>query len=129
MTSEELKKTWYKEYRDAHKLSEKDPVDSQKLIDWMAIEGSTRMKEQAPPPRRVVRWFAAEMEKQLVENDHKGGWGASKLAYLSKRLTDERNELSRAIRLKNPESIIKECADVANFALMIADQHGKKFGK
>jgi len=66
-------------------------------------------------------WFAREMEKKLAANSHKGGWHHCSLQYLSMRLTQERKELQKAIKSKDVNDIIGECADVANFAMMIAD--------
>lgn len=69
-------------------------------------------------------WFAREMEKRLEANDHKTGWGSCSLQYLSMRLTQERRELERAIKNKDIKNVIEECADIANFAMMIADNVG-----
>jgi len=88
--------------------------------------------------RESVLWFAIEMEKKLKANDHKGGWRNCTLQYLSMRLTQERKELYDAIENRRgsffgdshtDEEIIKECADIANYALMIADGFGKNYGK
>ena len=78
--------------------------------------------------RNSVAWFSEQMEAKLAKNDHKGGWGNCELQYLSKRLTDERKELYEAIKSKDSEKIIAECADIANFALMIADRFGNNYG-
>jgi len=66
-------------------------------------------------------WFAREMEKKLEVNSDKEGWCFCSLQYLSMRLTQEKKELARAIKKKDKKRIIEECADVANFAMMIAD--------
>ena len=66
-------------------------------------------------------WFAREMDKKLEANSHKSGWSDCTLQYLSMRLTQERKELANAIRQKNKKRIIEECTDVANFAMMIAE--------
>ncbi len=79
--------------------------------------------------RYSVRWFAEKMEAKLANNDHKGGWGSCELRYLSMRLTQERKELTEAIRSKDKQRIIDECADIANFALMIADKCGENYGR
>lgn len=73
------------------------------------------------PVRDSVQWFAQIMESKLQENDDKGGWDGCDLQYLSMRLTQERKELASAIKSGDKEKIIKECADVANFCMMIAD--------
>jgi len=87
--------------------------------------------------RESVDKFAELMENRLRENDHKGGWSNENTDWLFKRLLDESDELKKAMdeydvyqmaytprpgelqdRRRN---VRKECADVANFAMMIAD--------
>ncbi len=81
-------------------------------------------------PRYTVRWFAAEMENKLRENDWKGGWRPpgnvdkhSALLALIGRLEDEvaelKCELTRATL--DVDATTREAADVGNFAMMIAD--------
>lgn len=89
--------------------------------------------------RGCVRWFADVMEKKLRENDDKGGWDGCGPQFLLGRLMDERDELLIAIeglgsapdeeRVAYIEKAISEAADVANFAMMIADvlrQYGER---
>jgi NTP pyrophosphatase (non-canonical NTP hydrolase) len=74
-------------------------------------------------PRDEVRWFARQMEARLLANDHKGGWRDCTVEELLQRINDEYLELLEAVN-GNPSdihSIIAECADVANFAMMVAD--------
>ncbi len=77
---------------------------------------------EAPDPwplvREPVRWFAGEMERQLRHNDNKTGWGHLRKDRLLVYLAGEIGELALAA---SPEDIIHEAADVANFAMMIAD--------
>lgn len=80
-------------------------------------------------PRPAVQWFANQMEVKLKLNDHKCGWQYCELQYLSMRLTQERKELTAAIESKEPAKVISECADISNFAMMIADRFGPEFGK
>ena len=61
------------------------------------------------------------MEAKLRENDHKGGWDVNTDQELMWRLLDEMAELRHALTYGDAESIVKECADVANFAMFIAD--------
>lgn len=88
--------------------------------------------------RKSVTWFADRMEKKLRANDHKGHWSGCTRVYLFRRLRTEVRELSaassnfrRLIRKKlmtddelrdSAQALISEAADVANFAMMIADQ-------
>jgi len=70
--------------------------------------------------RPQLAWFANEMEQQLEANDHKSGWQYSTLKQLLRRLKQEVGELERAIEKGKP-LVVEEAADVANFAMMIAD--------
>lgn len=87
--------------------------------------------------RPEVIWFANKMEEKLALNDHKGGWKACDVDMLIDRMQEEIDELKDAWwKRKNDwgrsagegfmfvptnEDLIKECADVANFAMMVAD--------
>ncbi|MCU5414689.1 hypothetical protein OCE50_27885 [Bacillus wiedmannii] len=77
--------------------------------------------------RTEVKWFAEQMESKLQENDHKGGWQDCDCYWLLNRAIKECVELSRELDAHrdlgdNKEKIIKECSDVANFVMMIADK-------
>jgi len=90
--------------------------------------------------RPEVRAFAELMEQKLRENDHKGGWKKELPSLdLLPRLREETEELDDAIShwgaqvnwgkaaLYLPgciERVGREAADVANFAMMIADVCG-----
>ncbi|BFH63945.1 hypothetical protein [Paenibacillus azoreducens] len=69
-------------------------------------------------PRAEIQWFAQQMETKLRENDWKGGWKDCRIQYLLEKLDEEVHELSGCI---SNEEAIKEAADVANIAMMIAD--------
>lgn len=71
--------------------------------------------------REAVKKFIVHMEDKLRKNDHKGGWNGWSCENLFDLLLEEKNELKEALALGNPFDIIDECADVANFAMMIAD--------
>jgi hypothetical protein len=84
--------------------------------------------------RPVLMWFASQMERKLRENDHKGGWSACTMRYLLLRMKNESAELAGAIRrarqravnddywnVDDVRTIIREAADVANFAMIVAD--------
>ena len=70
--------------------------------------------------------FAGEMQRQLNENAHKGSWRRCTNRYLLNRLRQELGELRRAV--KEGKNIVEEAADVANFAMMIADNNWPKGG-
>lgn len=83
--------------------------------------------------RMEVLRFASLMEIVLKDNDHKGGWGNCDIYYLSERIHDEIIELNDALDelLKKERShprimnVRKEAVDVANLAMMIADNVSK----
>jgi hypothetical protein len=62
-----------------------------------------------------------QLEK-LERDVSKGDWKESSLDELSFDLVGEFIELRAEIKRGTPESIVSECADVANFAAMIADK-------
>jgi len=78
--------------------------------------------------RKEVKWFAEQMEKILKENDGKDHWSSYSLGHLFGLLNEEVGELESSIPsndgLLTPralDEIIKECGDVSNFSMMIAD--------
>lgn len=71
--------------------------------------------------RDELKWFAEKMETELRANDHKGGWRDCWLEDLLVRIPEEYSELLEAVRSGSIETIVSEAADVANFALMVAD--------
>jgi NTP pyrophosphatase (non-canonical NTP hydrolase) len=76
-----------------------------------------------------VEAFAEAIEERLQANDHKGGWVSCPPAYLLKRLRQEVKELAavcthRRYSRAPKEQVIHEAADVAAFAMMLADNVG-----
>jgi hypothetical protein len=97
----------------------------------------------SPPPRRAVLWFAGEMESKLRANDHKSDWLGIPLNELLTLLRAEVVELEQAVAAMQAkprkdrtlmatfalmDDVVKEAADVGNFAMMIADRVGAGFG-
>ncbi len=74
--------------------------------------------------RPEVQAFAERMERALLSNDHKGGWDDCRDEYLLGRLEDELLELRKAINGRGG-SVQEEAADVANFAMMLADNDSR----
>lgn len=76
--------------------------------------------------RPEVRAFAEAMELALQQNDHKGGWSGCSELYLVERMREEEAELVKTLITDGDQlpAILKEAADVANFAMMIADVAG-----
>lgn len=83
-------------------------------------------KHPAPVWRPEVVAFATLMEQQLRANDHKPGWKNDSSFALWSRLLQETIELNQARTARAPDSdlIGREAADVANFAMMVADVMG-----
>lgn len=86
--------------------------------------------------REALEWFAEKMEQKLAKNDKKGGWDGASDGYLLRRISNERAELARALRklkrnrragrgitTEDCAAVVREAADVANFAFMIADNY------
>jgi len=80
--------------------------------------------------RKAVTDFAKLMEERLRDNDHKGGWANDTPSSLLARIFEEWLELRDALKVVTPwgrrqdycrKAVCCECADVANFAMMIAD--------
>jgi len=73
-----------------------------------------------------LRLFLNQMYLKLRENDHKGDWRLElSIPELWELLEDEIEELAQAINSNlGSQEIVRECADVANFAMMIADVAG-----
>lgn len=88
----------------------------------------------AVEPRLAVRRFAEAMEAKLQKNDRKGGWRGCEPGWLLLRLVDEVGELAEAaLHLwrqragaseDDRRAVLAEAADVANFAMMVADVCG-----
>ena len=74
---------------------------------------------------RTVLWFVALMFEKLDQNRFKMGWDGCTQNWLLDRLEQEVGELRQAITDNKPaRDIAYEAADVANFAMMIADNSG-----
>lgn len=84
------------------------------------------MKNEPLTLRPEVEAFAQAMERELRANDHKPGWGKDNPWDLQRRLLEEAKELEDAWGNKflTGLEILAEAADVANFAMMIADVCG-----
>ena len=78
-------------------------------------------------PRQEVLKFAQEMERKLRLHDDRPHWKDSDFDYLFGRLKEEFFELLDEVTSEeiDPKKIIDEAADVANFAMMIADNARK----
>lgn len=81
-------------------------------------------KEELNESTPGIKKICSFQEIILSKNDHKGGWKKLSLKWLLRRLKTEVMELERAINKITKDTapdIDSECADVANFAMMISD--------
>jgi len=76
----------------------------------------------------LPKFFVDAMESKLQENSFKGDWEQCGFEYLYSRLVEEVGELGKAHFEGEEDAIIPEAADIANFAMMIADLFGIKEG-
>lgn len=94
---------------------------SPSLLDEIAtcLEGLGGVVKLRPD----VLAFACLMETKLRKHDAKRGqsWKQDDVRDLFDRLTDEAKELRRALNGRG--DVVDECVDVANFAMMVADQY------
>ena len=86
----------------------------------------TATRKMLTRPRKSVKWFAGVMEERLQRNDQKGGWETCSDRYLLERLAGELIELAQAVSTDKDLHVIYEAADLANFAMMIADNRTQK---
>ena len=80
--------------------------------------------------RNEIKSFAEHMEIMLKTNEYKDGWRDFTDEYLLKRLFEHFEKLKERI-LEGGSSIliIQEAANVANYAMFIADNTGRKFNE
>lgn len=99
--------------------------------DGMGTDAEAARKAfEASPTWPYVLAFARLMEAKLAKNRHKGdrsGWIKNEPDRLAERLLEELEELETEIGNGMnyvPSRVASEAADVANFAMMIADVCG-----
>ena len=73
-----------------------------------------------------IQTLVEVMKEKLAENDHKVPWDDIPNRELFTLLDDEVSELSDAILHGTPREIMRETADVANLAMMLAGNAGRK---
>lgn len=73
--------------------------------------------------RKSLKEFAEMQEEVLRDKDHKGGWKSCTNFYLFSKLELEFEELQRALMDGIKTNIRAECVDIANYAMMLADNN------
>lgn len=74
--------------------------------------------------RPKVQEFARQMEKRLKENDHKTGWEDCSDDFLLTRLWMNFRQLRTCVSVNDHAGVNEAAADIANYAMMIADNSG-----
>lgn len=70
--------------------------------------------------RKEVQWFAELMNQRLEENAHKDKYGWKDIAFDD--LTQQVDRLNTELQLvNNDREAMKKAIDIANYAMMIAD--------
>ena len=99
----------------------------------LAAAAPSAEAQTSSPTWPLVLAFAHEMERKLAQNRHKGdrsGWLHVSPESLIERIGDEFGELCEAVDRRDPsQHVYDEAADVANFAMMVADSYGYAVGK
>jgi fructosamine-3-kinase len=104
---------------------DRDCVNVYELGDEIA--NFVQQMEPCPLPRKAIRVFSYDMEKQLKVNDHKNGWKKEHHEFLSHELAKNFQKLTEELGKENRDKheITIRCANIANFAMMIADNEGE----
>ena len=96
-----------------------------------------RIEHQKGMIDNAIRFFSAEMKDELLKHLDRPGWKRSTWEFLFQRLQEETEELLAALMsfqayklqgnkdsgeyFKRKKKVVKECADVSNFSMFIAD--------
>ena len=78
--------------------------------------------------RKVLSDFTSDMMDKLDRNAHKDemGWPSASRKFLLGELLSEVEKLVRALEAGDREAAIDDCVDIANYAMMIADNQRKE---
>jgi len=129
--------------RGMHRQIAESVLAGEGLPSLSKLREIVERNETAREIRPAVLLFAAAMEQKLRENDEKkGGWGDESESFLLGRLREETDELDREIERfhranaafmrceeradpnARARDVRREAADVANLAMMLADNAG-----
>ncbi len=93
------------------------------------LKETVRVEHQKGVIKLSVELFSWLMTNELMKHLDRPGWKHESVFSLFVRLGEEVAELWEAIETHQPKEVIeKEAADVANFAMMIADVYREKSG-
>lgn len=88
---------------------------------WNLVVQIASLRSEILEVREPVRQFGKLMEHKLKAHDGKCGWKHLTLEDLYQMMLKETKDLRDVLDSNDPNAIRFECADVANFAMMIAD--------
>lgn len=71
--------------------------------------------------KHLPQWFVDEMEARLKANSYRGGWSKDSPEHLINRLFFQVGQLEDSVRA-GEKDVVRRAADVANFAMIIADK-------
>ncbi len=115
--------TTQRDQADATVVAQYKVIEKQREQLQVSQQEVKRLRE-ALRVRPAVISMAVLMEQQLSKNDDRTGWQTCTWTFLMRRLREEVSELGYALRHKGlSETVPQESADVANFAMMIADNY------
>jgi len=85
-------------------------------------------KPTNPNPELKPTAFFLEMEARLFENRKKTGWDNLPNQFLVNNIKKHLGRLERSLNIVKPSmrEVIKNCADLANFAMMVSDNISKE---
>lgn len=104
---------------------DRDCIDVYEL--GVDIANFVQQLDPCPKPRKEIMAFAYWMEGQLKVNEHKGGWSKEHHEFLSRQLFRNLSMLDKDLSKEDQDKyeITLRCANIANFAMMIADNYGE----
>lgn len=89
---------------------------------WQGGVIKTLLARNMPRPEALL--FAQLMERELRENDGKGGWGACAPQQLLRMVWGDVNKLDSALERGDLAKVQEQAADVANGCMMLLDVLG-----
>ena len=97
---------------------------SDPTMEWAT--DSAVMQRGLAEDKHALDCFHELMLEKLRDNRHKAHWEHVSQDWILARLEQELEELKEALANGCADDIAYECADVANFAMMIADNERDK---
>ncbi len=120
---ERLNKTMSKGLKLADEILTKEMDDKRNVGLMKAAEVAEEARDAVRNVKEIrpdVLWFAQLMEDRLRANDYKPGWKNRTPAFLINKLLGKVGELNNEILIGSGDPF-KEAANVANYAMMVAD--------